>query len=274
MALSSLSTLRVIFTQDQVPDFSILNYTKPGHEPLQGQPVWGSFQMVRNQIGRTFQILANVTATKLRVRDSSALVVGQGISGPGIFPNTLIRAIVDKTITLSHPTVYQSLNINVTVTSFIQSHGQDHGTFAFLENNIPSDVVSATPTGFCNIYGDQIAVVSFDTTHGDLPSMTADASNLVLVNALGVTKTATIEVYNDGETVDAGSYNIASIQGTTEVAVCNNRGICDESTGQCNCFPTWSSSDGQGGPGNLNDCGYRNAKLFSFFDSEALAVHN
>jgi hypothetical protein len=68
------------------------------------------------------------------------------------------------------------------------------------------------------------------------------------------------------------------------VAVCNNRGLCNKVTGIehiicklrniffvittfllcflpsilgiCECFPDWTSSDGDGHPGNLGDCAY------------------
>ena len=47
-----------------------------------------------------------------------------------------------------------------------------------------------------------------------------------------------------------------SVQGTTENAVCSNRGICDEISGECRCFIQWGSSNGQNGPGPRGDCGY------------------
>lgn len=33
--------------------------------------------------------------------------------------------------------------------------------------------------------------------------------------------------------------------------------LCDRTTGECSCFPGWSSSNGAGGIGDRSDCGYR-----------------
>jgi len=38
---------------------------------------------------------------------------------------------------------------------------------------------------------------------------------------------------------------------------CSRRGICDQTTGKCKCFPGWGSSDGSGSLGPNNDCGHR-----------------
>jgi hypothetical protein len=70
-------------------------------------------------------------------------------------------------------------------------------------------------------------------------------------------------VFTDGDSV----HGLQSVQGTTETDICNNRGLCDTTTGTCECFPLWTSGDGrrQGGPGSVADCGYRNDQLFTNF---------
>lgn len=47
-----------------------------------------------------------------------------------------------------------------------------------------------------------------------------------------------------------------SVKGTKENALCNDRGLCDFSTGRCKCFEGYSSSDGDGNEGERNDCGF------------------
>ena len=41
-------------------------------------------------------------------------------------------------------------------------------------------------------------------------------------------------------------------------AVCSNHGTCNHSTGRCECFRGWGSSDGTtGATGTIEDCGHR-----------------
>lgn len=46
--------------------------------------------------------------------------------------------------------------------------------------------------------------------------------------------------------------------GTKEYTHCSGRGICDHTSGLCDCFPGFVSSDGQGNIGLRGDCGAKN----------------
>lgn len=83
----------------------------------------------------------------------------------------------------------------------------------------------------CLITGQSI-VVTFKTVHGALPMI---GYNVKAIDTFAITELA---------------------KGSKENDVCSNRGLCDHATGVCACFPGYGSSDGQGGPGGLHDCGY------------------
>jgi hypothetical protein len=129
---------------------------------------------------------------------------------------------------------------------------------------------------FCNTSSDatpNTIVIVFEGIHGDVPPITADASALTYQSS-GQTLAGSINVYTDGASING--YN--SITGTTEDDECNNRGLCNRETGKCECFKTFSSSDGKGNAGYLGDCGYRvNLGGFqnSFYSNRAaVAPHN
>jgi len=91
--------------------------------------------------------------------------------------------------------------------------------------------------------------ITFLQNHGDLPSITILDSNLFLN---GLSMQGRTLVATDGQALGGQS----SVRGTKENAVCSNHGVCDELTGRCTCGLGYSSSDGQGKPGTLGDCGY------------------
>jgi hypothetical protein len=96
--------------------------------------------------------------------------------------------------------------------------------------------------------------ITFDGVPGDVPVITADTTSLELVEGSAGTGVITIAA-DDSAVTSLGNYTAR--MGTTENDVCNNRGLCDTSTGKCTCFSGWASSDGLGNAGALGDCGYR-----------------
>lgn len=105
-------------------------------------------------------------------------------------------------------------------------------------------------TEFCSTAGTQVAVISFDAVHGDVPAITADASDLTYTSA-STEYAGSISVFTDG----ASTNSFTSITGTTEDVECNNRGLCNRETGRCVCSTGFSSSDGKGRTGYIGDCG-------------------
>ncbi|CAM9203672.1 unnamed protein product [Ectocarpus sp. 12 AP-2014] len=109
------------------------------------------------------------------------------------------------------------------------------------------DVVSvAFETGdtVCQDDGSEVASVTFVTQHGNVPLLMVDASLLVDDSNGGAPGSGNVTIVED-------------VQGTTEEETCSNRGLCDRHTGECSCFPGWSSSNGAGEIGDRSDCGYR-----------------
>lgn len=96
-------------------------------------------------------------------------------------------------------------------------------------------------TQFCDTSGNQIAIIQFDRVTGNIPALRIDTSLLAdVVNFNGLPGTGVISIAVDGASMTLNSpipsgYNtttIASVLGTTETAVCNNRGLCDKATGK------------------------------------------
>mmetsp|Transcript_10842 Transcript_10842/g.14124 ORF Transcript_10842/g.14124 Transcript_10842/m.14124 type:complete len:663 (+) Transcript_10842:334-2322(+) len=69
-----------------------------------------------------------------------------------------------------------------------------------------------------------------------------------------------IEISDD--TVD--SISISEYQaGTKEYSECSGRGLCNREFGECTCFAGFGSSDGKGGVGERDDCGYMIPDVFT-----------
>jgi hypothetical protein len=56
---------------------------------------------------------------------------------------------------------------------------------------------------------------------------------------------------------------VVSTAGTTLNEECSLKGICDRTTGLCNCFDAYVSSDGSGNRGTRGDCGYLDRSFYN-----------
>lgn len=83
----------------------------------------------------------------------------------------------------------------------------------------------------CPAVGNQF-LVTFLTTHGNLPNIKAVGNN---VDSVVVAE---------------------HIPGNKEMLECSGRGLCDRITGLCTCFEGYGSSDGMGKKGLVGDCGF------------------
>jgi len=103
-----------------------------------------------------------------------------------------------------------------------------------------------------------IAKLTFVSPTGDVPNVVAYANSLSITDSANSAGGGVLTFANDGSVLsDRHGVAVNSVVGTGEVEPCSNRGLCDVGTGYCSCFGQWSSSDGEGGAGNLKDCGYR-----------------
>jgi len=83
----------------------------------------------------------------------------------------------------------------------------------------------------------QVITVEFETEFGTLP----------LLKEVSKTSVTTLTIAELACSEEPCEYK------TNEV--CSGAGICDSSTGLCDCFPGYTSSDGNGNPGTRGDCG-------------------
>lgn len=97
--------------------------------------------------------------------------------------------------------------------------------------------LSADALHLCRSDAAQHISIEFESPTGDVPTLVATPGTSTVSSVI---MTITEEV-----------------KGTKEYITCSGKGICNQETGMCECFPGYSSSDGQGNHGPLPNCGYQ-----------------
>lgn len=96
----------------------------------------------------------------------------------------------------------------------------------------------------CSANGISYFTVEFLQSFGDIPMLVADTTKLRYSSSLTSPSVSVSEI----------------VKGTKEDLVCSNRGICDFSSGVCNCEPDFDTSNGYNAAGLRGDCGYTTAQ--------------
>mmetsp|Transcript_23907 Transcript_23907/g.49819 ORF Transcript_23907/g.49819 Transcript_23907/m.49819 type:complete len:798 (+) Transcript_23907:179-2572(+) len=108
--------------------------------------------------------------------------------------------------------------------------------------------------GICtNSTQNNVAVISFSSPSGDVPPITYTVGSTFKLKDNVYDTTGLITIATDGGTIGTET----SVTGTTDEKYCSGRGDCSGDLGYCTCYSGWGSSDGKGGMGTLNDCGFR-----------------
>ena len=135
------------------------------------------------------------------------------------------------------------------------------GIQSYYHTDDPLLIRGVNKIGICtNSSQNNVAIISFNSPSGDVPAIKAAASSdMALKDNVYDLSYGLLSVASDGSTL-AGE---ASVKGTTDELVCSGRGSCSSEFGYCNCHTGWGSSDGKGGMGTLNDCGFRQDPIVS-----------
>ena len=83
-----------------------------------------------------------------------------------------------------------------------------------------------------------------------------NVSSLDVSTNADVTDAVTLKIVAGNHEYSTIDNTIQVKDGTTEHVECSGRGVCDYTSGTCECFNNFLSSDGVGAAGSRGDCGY------------------
>lgn len=108
-------------------------------------------------------------------------------------------------------------------------------------------IVFSGPPQACSENGRSSFTVEFLQNFGNLPMLVPDTTKLRYSSALSSAQVVVSEV----------------VKGTKEDSQCSGRGLCDTSSGVCNCEPDFDTSNGYNAAGLRGDCGFSTAQRVS-----------
>ena len=111
-------------------------------------------------------------------------------------------------------------------------------------------IIYSTGTTACLAAGTNTITIEFKQNFGDVPKLGVLATGLTGADVPW-------ESAYDGVTLNG----VASVKGTKENEPCSNRGTCDATTGVCECFVDFITSNGAGGTGVRGDCGVQSRTI-------------
>jgi len=131
------------------------------------------------------------------------------------------------------------------------------GAQSYYHTDDPLLIKGVNRKGFCtNSTQENILQVTFNNPSGNVPAIVVYSNSLLLTDDANAAATGIIAISTDGATLGTNVV-FTSNAGTTDREYCSGRGTCNHELGSCTCHTGWGSSDGFGGMGSLNDCGFR-----------------
>ena len=119
-------------------------------------------------------------------------------------------------------------------------------------------------TQLCTHAG-SVTAITFEIPQGPQNSITITTSNGL--------RGLLISVRSKGQSSVINPNLSPSYIGTKEYVECSNHGVCNYTTGVCNCYGGYKSSNGLGYSGIIGDCGYRYKNFWNYTIFDYYTTH-